>query len=240
MINLVITAFIMGAIGSLHCIGMCGPIALALPSVNDDHASRFWSTFLYNGGRIITYTCLGGVFGALGYTFHFFGLQQLLSVTLGVLIILLVLFPRSYYVKENPLGNTLKKVRAHLGNLFKKKQYRSIFFIGLLNGLLPCGLVYIAIAGAIASASVVKSSLFMAAFGCGTLPLMWSLSFFGGFMNIKFRSRIRSAYPYFALVVAILLILRGLDLKIPYVSPSLNNDHQVERIECHDDKQVFN
>ena len=234
MITVLIAAFIMGAIGSMHCVGMCGPIALSLPLVSNTHSSRFLSTLLYNIGRIITYAMLGAIFGVIGMTFKLFGFQQILSITLGALILFFIFFPKNYYAKKNFITNTLKKIRSLLGNLFLKRNYQSVFSIGLLNGLLPCGLVYIAIAGATETASAFKSSLFMAAFGLGTLPLMWTFSFFGSFISMGLRTGIKRLYPVFMFAVAVLLILRGLNLKIPYLSPSLNNSNNKERIDCHD------
>ena len=229
-----IAAFFIGAVGSIHCIGMCGPIALSLPVVSNNHASRFVSTFFYNAGRIITYATLGALFGAIGLTFKLFGFQQLLSIGLGILILFFIFFPKNYFARENVLTIGLNKMRFLLGNLFLKKNYRSVFSIGLLNGFLPCGLVYIAIAGATATASALNSSLFMVAFGLGTLPLMWTVSFFGSFINTGVRTRIKKLYPVFMVAVAVLLILRGLDLKIPYLSPSVNKVPERERISCHD------
>ena len=93
-----------------------------------------------------------------------------------------------------------------------------------------------ALAGAISTGSVINSSLFMAAFGLGTLPVMWSLAFFGGFINSRIRQRIKKLYPYLMAGMAVLLILRGLGLDIPYISPSLNNDTSTtqQTIDCHD------
>lgn len=233
MMTVLLAAFIMGGIGSMHCIGMCGPIALSLPIVSNIHASRFISTLLYNAGRVITYATLGALFGTIGMTFNLFGLQQLLSITLGILILFFIFFPKNYYARENIITITLTKVRRSLGGLFLKKNYRSVFSIGLLNGLLPCGLVYIAMAGAIATASVFKSSMFMMAFGLGTLPLMWALSFFGSAASIGIRTGIKKLYPVFMIIVAVLLILRGLDLNIPYLSPSMNDNNHGGGVECH-------
>lgn len=115
-----------------------------------------------------------------------------------------------------------EKIRAALGQLFFKKNYSSLFSIGLLNGLLPCGLVYMAAAGAVATGDVVNSVLFMAFFGLGTLPVMWSVAFFGNYVSIGLRQKIRKAYPYMMALMACLLILRGLGLGIPYVSPTVN------------------
>jgi len=226
----------MGGIGTMHCIGMCGPLALSLPVVNSSNTSRFFSTFLYNIGRVITYAVLGAFVGIAGSGFALFGYQQLLSVIIGVLIILFLVLPKRKFAKRNIILVFFEKIRSRLGNLFYRKNYRSVFFIGLLNGLLPCGLVYMAIAGAISTASVVKSSLFMAAFGLGTLPVMWSLAFFGGYINLKVRNNIKKLYPYIMFIMAVLLIVRGLGLGIPYVSPApASQQHATQQtIECHD------
>ena len=121
------------------------------------------------------------------------------------------------------------QIRSALGQLFLKKNYQSLFAIGLLNGLLPCGLIYMAVAGAIASADPFKSAFFMASFGLGTLPVMWSVSFFGNYIGIGLRQKIRRAYPVMMALMACLLIVRGLGLGIPYVSPAINNHtHEVQ------------
>ena len=236
MITLFITALIMGAVGTFHCIGMCGPLALALPVVTDNSTSRFFSTLLYNLGRVTTYSVLGAVFGIAGSSIAFFGYQQGLSITLGIIIIIFILLPKKAFAGQNVVMRIFEKLRASLGKLFIRKNYHSVYFIGLLNGLLPCGLVYLAIAGAVSTGSVLKSSLFMAAFGLGTLPVMWSIAFFGGFINIRVRQGIKKLYPYVMFAMAILLIIRGLGLNIPYLSPSVNNRNHVmdTYIECHD------
>ncbi len=236
MITLFITALIMGAVGTFHCIGMCGPLALALPVVTDNSTSRFFSTLLYNLGRVTTYSILGAFFGIAGSSIAFFGYQQGLSVTLGIVIIIFILLPKKIFARKNMLMRIFEKIRASLGKLFIRKNYHSVYFIGLLNGLLPCGLVYLAIAGAISTGSVLKSSLFMAAFGLGTLPVMWSIAFFGGFISIRVRQGIKKLYPYVMFAMAVLLIIRGLGLNIPYLSPSVSNRHHGmdPYIECHD------
>jgi len=234
MISLFITAFILGSLGSMHCIGMCGPLALSLPVVNSNVQSKLASALLYNNGRIVTYATLGALFGAIGRTFAIFGYQQWLSILLGVLIIIFLVLPRQskVFTKASILVRFFHKLRSYLGKLFIKKNYPSVFFIGLLNGLLPCGLVYMAIAGAVATASVIKSSIFMAFFGIGTLPMMWGVSFFGSFIKVSTRQKIRAAYPYVMLLMACLLIIRGLGLGIPYLSPA-NFDTVKNVIECH-------
>lgn len=228
-------AFTLGMMGSFHCIGMCGPLAFSLPLGNRSDIAKFGGTLLYNVGRIITYSILGLLFGLAGKSFSLFGFQQGLSIGVGVTILFFVLIPKKWLTTKtanNILADYSAKIRAALGGLFLKKTYRSLLAIGLLNGLLPCGLIYMAIAGAIAYADPAKSSFFMAAFGLGTLPVMWSVSFFGNYIGIGIRQKIRSAYPVMMALMACLLILRGLGLDIPYVSPVMNKDTR-EVQNCH-------
>lgn len=237
MMALLITALVMGGIGSLHCVGMCGPLALSLPVVATNNAGKMLYTLLYNLGRVVTYAALGAVLGIIGASFALVGFQQGLSIIAGSLIIIYLLWPRNKFMLagNSRLQTFFASLRNNLGKLFTQKKYHSVFFIGLLNGLLPCGLVYMAIAAAVSTASVVNSSLFMAAFGLGTLPLMWSLSFFGSYITVQRRLTIRKAYPYLMFAMACLLIVRGLGLGIPYLSPDINNSGNGinKGIECH-------
>ena len=233
MMQLFIIAFMIGIAGSFHCVGMCGPIALSLPLNNDDFFTKFTGALLYNTGRIVTYTFFGFVFGLIGRSFALFGFQQYLSVAAGLAIIIFVVIPKKYTAVNTRLSNSFfGKVRQSIGNLFSDKNRSSLFAIGLLNGLLPCGLVYMAITGAIASGDIIKSMVFMAAFGLGTLPVMWSVVFFGNYIGVPLRKKIRNAYPYLITLMACLLILRGLGLGIPYVSPKLMTENKEIRGCC--------
>lgn len=234
MIALITTAIILGALGSAHCIGMCGPIALSLPAVSENHYSKFMGALLYNAGRVITYACIGLLFGLAGKSFSLFGFQQILSVSLGVIIILFLIFPpeKNLLTQNKYIASFFTDIRNKIGILFTKRNYSSLFMIGLLNGLLPCGLVYLAIAGAVATGDPLKSSVFMASFGLGTLPLMWAVTFFGSFINLHTRKMLNKAYPYMMGIMACLLIIRGLGLNIPYISPAHSNETSTV-IECH-------
>ena len=239
MMVLLITALVMGAVGSLHCVGMCGPLAMALPVVAQSPPGRMLYTLLYNFGRVVTYAALGAVLGVLGASFALVGLQQALSIVAGLLILVFLLWPRGSWLvnSHKRVQQVFEILRKQLGELFFRKNYKSVFFIGLLNGLLPCGLVYMAVAGAVSTASVLKSSMFMAAFGLGTLPLMWSVAFFGSLAGIKTRASIRKAYPYLMFLMACLLIVRGLGLGIPFLSPDFSTANSTGAgIECHDIK----
>ena len=166
MITVMLAAFTMGLLGSFHCVGMCGPLALSLPLNNNSFWSKFSGGLLYNAGRIVTYSLFGLVFGIIGKSVALFGFQQWLSIILGVLIIFFVILPKrvTSFSKNNFVINYFEKIRSSLGKLFLKKNYSSLFSIGLLNGLLPCGLVYMAAAGAVATGDIVNSIFFMAFF----------------------------------------------------------------------------
>ncbi len=225
MLQLFFVAFIIGMVGSFHCVGMCGPLALALPLSSNSFAAKFFGAFIYNAGRIVTYSMFGLMFGLIGQTAALFNFQQWLSIITGALILLFIIIPKKYKMQTVASNRTtafFTGIRLKLGHLFTQKNKTSLFVIGLLNGLLPCGLVYMAVAGAIASGSIGNSILFMAAFGLGTLPIMWSIAFLGNYIGISFRQKIRRAYPYMMTVMACLLILRGMGLGIPYVSPKMN------------------
>ena len=224
MLQFFIVAFMMGIAGSFHCVGMCGPLALSLPLSNNSFLAKISGALLYNAGRVVTYSFFGLVFGLIGKTFAIFGFQQWLSIITGILIIGLIIIPKRFSGLLS--GSTfieffLRSIRASIGRLFSNKNQASLFAIGLLNGLLPCGLIYIAVAAAISTGDVQNSILFMAAFGLGTLPVMWSVVFFGNYIGLAIRKKIRSAYPYMMMLMACLLILRGMGLGIPYVSPKM-------------------
>ncbi len=225
MLELIIAGFTMGVIGSFHCMGMCGPLALSLPVNKDDFFSKFLGAFIYNAGRVVTYSVFGLLFGLIGKSIALFGFQQWLSILLGVLILLVFGLPRFFPAKfkqMNPNWAFVEDIRISIGKLFKSKTNSSLFTIGLLNGLLPCGLVYLAIVTAISTGAIGKSILFMICFGAGTLPMMWSIAFFGNFVGVAFRAKLRMLYPAMIILMGFLLILRGMGLGIPYLSPDVD------------------
>jgi sulfite exporter TauE/SafE len=225
MIGLFIAALSLGLLGSLHCVGMCGPIALALPIGQRDLVYKLSSILLYNVGRALTYASMGAILGLVSKSFSVFGLQQVLSVVLGSVIFFFILFhikTEAKIVSLKPIYQFMQKVKDKMAFLFQKKSLVSNFIIGLLNGLLPCGLVYMAMAGAITSGNAFNGALFMFFFGLGTMPAMIGVSFFANSISIRFRNEIRRVYPYLISCMAVLMILRGLNLGIPYVSPKLD------------------
>ncbi len=225
--DLILAAFIMGLAGSFHCVGMCGPIALALPLNRKSNLTKTTGILFYNMGRIATYVMLGIVLGFFGKGLKLAGILQYVSITIGVIIITSVLLPSllkkisftsQYYLKFN---NWLK---TKLGKYLTKKSNSSLFILGLLNGLLPCGLVWIAMVGSIAYGSISSGAQFMLFFGLGTLPMMFALPYFSSSISATFRTKMTKAIPYVMVLFGLLFILRGLNLDIPYISPALSED----------------
>jgi uncharacterized protein len=218
-----IQAIVIGLLGSFHCIGMCGPIALSLPLKGNRWSTKLASALLYNLGRIIVYSLLGFIFGLMGYGMSFWGIQRWISITAGVIMIFSVLFP--YLVRRiNASGFITKFLASYKSNFsrfFGVKSYYSIFAIGILNGFLPCGLVYIAIAGALVSNSAINGALYMMFFGLGTIPVMLLVALVGNVISLKLRNNIKKIIPVVIILIGLLFILRGLNLGIPYISPQL-------------------
>jgi len=219
---LYISALVLGLMGSFHCAGMCGPIAIALPLHGNSLSGKIFGGTLYNLGRTLTYGIMGAVFGLLGQGVAMMGFQQKVSVIMGSLMILSVLFPalfRNQYSMEKSWFSLVGKLKSSIGKMFSVRTFQSLFFIGMLNGLLPCGLVYMAIAGAIGTGSVLSGSLYMIMFGLGTLPMLLGITLAGNLMGLAFRKGINKVIPVLVILVGIFFVLRGLSLGIPYLSP---------------------
>jgi sulfite exporter TauE/SafE len=218
--TILITAFLLGLMGSLHCVGMCGPIALSLPLRGKSIGQKIWGSSLWSLGRIVTYSFMGALFGLIGAGFKFLGYQQIISIAIGVLMILSVILPTLF--KKITVGNSLSifnPVRKGMQRLFQEKNNRALFLIGIFNGLLPCGLVYLAIAGAIGTADLLLSVAYMALFGLGTLPMLLVISMLGNIVSQTIRKQINKVVPLVVILIGIIFILRGLSLGIPYLSP---------------------
>jgi hypothetical protein len=212
------TAFIMGLVGSLHCVGMCGPIALSLPYQGQHKWMAAGNVLLYNLGRVLTYTLLGLVIGLVGKGFFMAGFQSYVSIVLGVLLLLAALFSinmEAQLLKIPGIQKLNHWVQLQLGRLLRRQGWDRLFFIGMLNGLLPCGLVYMAVVGALTSSSMLDSALYMAGFGLGTLPLMMATALAGQFIKLEWRIRMRRLIPAFLVAFALLFILRGLNFDVP-------------------------
>jgi uncharacterized protein len=220
-LEMVSAALIFGFLTGFHCIGMCGPIAVALPLKSNTWFSRVSSALIYNTGRTITYSAMGLLFGLVGQGFRIAGLQQWLSITIGIAMILSVFFPLLFnsFAAKSPVFPLVNRVKSSLGLLFGKKTYSSLLMIGLLNGLLPCGPVYVAIGLSLAAGNAVNGMIYMALFGLGTIPIMLGLNLLGNFITAPMRKNMRRVVPVFIVIMGIWFLLKGLGLGVHFISP---------------------
>jgi uncharacterized protein len=218
------TAFLLGLAGSLHCAGMCGPLLCALPVVGQGRASFYAGRFLYNLGRIGMYGLLGLVFGALGKTLSIAGLQRWLSLAAGCAV-LIGLLASAKWSMNTPVWEAVALLKKAFARLLQRRSYGGLFALGALNGLLPCGLVYVASAGAVASGELWQGALYMLAFGAGTLPMMLGIGLVSLKLRQLFGQRARILIPVSVAMLGLLLVVRGLSLGIPYLSPDLSSGH---------------
>lgn len=212
------TAFTIGLFGSLHCVGMCGPIALAMPYGTQNRWQTIGKILLYNLGRTATYVLLGIIIGLLGEGIFLAGMQRWLSVFMGVGILVIAMFSinvESRLLKASGIGRFYFFVKSQLGKHLKNDSRLAFFQTGFLNGFLPCGLVYMAIIGAVTIGSIEGSALYMFLFGLGTIPLMLATVLLGHLVNFKVRNKIKKLYPVFLVGLAALLIFRGVQFDVP-------------------------
>lgn len=218
---MLLSAIIFGLLGSFHCVGMCGAIAFMLPVDRQNKVKQFFQIASYHLGRLLTYSIIGLLFGLLGKGFQLFGFQQQISIITGLLMILAIVVPnlfRKFKIGES-VATLVMKLKSALGKQLKSKKNNTFFTIGFLNGYLPCGLVYMAVLGAISTSNAIEGSLYMFLFGLGTVPLMSAVVYVGNFTNVVFRKRVQQIIPFVVVVIGVLFVLRGLGLDIPYISP---------------------
>ena len=215
---LFIPAFALGLFGSLHCAGMCGPLALALPASGGTRSALVAGRLAYNFGRIITYCLLGLLFGLIGKTLWLAGLQRGVSITLGVLLLAGLAASRKLALWR-PVTALVEQLKSRMSVLLRQRSLVSLALLGVLNGLLPCGLVYVACTGATATGGVIAGAQYMVFFGLGTVPMLLAIGLSRKLVPISLRLKLLKAVPVSVFFLAALLILRGLALNIPFVSP---------------------
>lgn len=235
MISILIAGFTLGFAGSLHCVGMCGPLSLALPTWHLRGPVKFLSLLLYQFGRIITYAAIGLIFGLAGRGIYIAGIQQWFSITLGLLVLLMAAM---YFVQQGHLHlpfftRFYQWVSKLIGRVIKTNPGLSGFLLlGMANGLLPCGMVYIALAATLSFYKVYHAVGFMAFFGAGTLPAMMLVGYGGQMINPGIKRLFRKSIPFFITATGIILILRGLNLGITFISPVLPSP-AAQAVICH-------
>ncbi|MDV2463557.1 cytochrome C biogenesis protein [Elizabethkingia anophelis] len=220
---LAISAIGLGFASGFHCIGMCGPIALSMGLTKQQQTNFYLQNLTYQFGRILTYTVLGAILGIIGEGFEMAGFQQVLTISVGIMLIIMALFSfggKDFASRIPFINNALLKVKINLGKLLQKAGYKSRFTTGLLNGLLPCGMVYMALTASLAAGGVWQGAAFMGIFGLGTFPFMFAVVLVGNLMNQALRIKVLKVIPIVMIILGGLFILRGMEIGIPYLSPA--------------------
>ena len=220
---MLLSAVILGLVSSLHCVGMCGPIAMMLPIDRQNKTRKTLQIIIYHLGRLSSYGILGLIFGLIGRSLYLAGIQQQLSIVIGIIIISVAVIPERIFARYNfskPIYRAISYIKSSLGKQFKKRSNKSIFTIGILNGFLPCGMVYVALFGALAMQNAFYGMLFMVLYGLGTVPLMSLVVYFSSFIKNSLGKNLSAVIPVTIVCIGVLFVLRGLGLDIPFVSPS--------------------
>mgnify|MGYP005750095553 FL=1 len=231
------TAIVLGFLGSFHCVGMCGPIALAVGGRTNQ--KFLWNKVLYNLGRSLTYSLLGLAVGALGFSLSLAGIQQGISIGMGLLVVLLSLSYKKadQFLSVPSLSGAVLWIKSKLNQYLKSGSKTAFFSTGLINGLLPCGMVYMALVVAMGMQSPWMGAAYMFFFGIGTIPLLMGLMVSGSFLSPVRRQQFQKAIPYVGILIGILMVVRGLGLGIPGFSPELAvfdyGTQQIEITMCH-------
>lgn len=206
-----VAALTLALAGSLHCFGMCGPIALTVGK-----------SYGYVFGRILSYSILGAIAGLGGDLLALGRYEQTISIVCGIAMMVFALLQITIHWNPFPtqlFHSATRPIRTALQRLLTTRSSAALFGIGVLNGFLPCGLVFSALFGAVSTSSAVRGALFMAVFGLGTVPVMASLAFGFSWLTTRFKTQYKLVMPVAALVVSGLVIMRGMGLGIPYLSP---------------------
>ncbi|MEM6396251.1 MAG: sulfite exporter TauE/SafE family protein [Bacteroidota bacterium] len=213
------TAFLLGIGGSLHCMSMCGPLVLAVPGLRADQGNQLTKLVVYHSGRVIVYALIGLIVGSLGWGLQLVNFQGTLAIATGLFIIGIALFKldfkRLFVSKASSASIWQRTINKYFSIYIKKDGWTATLVLGMLNGLIPCGLVYVAIISAVNVNAPLHGALYLLAFGLGTMPLLFATSIIGKrvFQYISFNKR----YLQQAVLVAVGLIFiwRGLNFNFP-------------------------
>lgn len=232
METIFIPAFILGVISNLHCLGMCGPIALAIPLNRSSKSAMLFGILQYHLGRVLVYAILGYIVGYIGMGIKLFGILQAISIIAGIGIIIYAWRNKLTFFK-NPFTSSLRHtslLSRSMGKIMRSESPLKLFLLGALNGLLPCGMVYTALITAVVLGTPLLSATSMLAFGLGTLPGLVAFSLFAQQLGNPIRSKINRYLPYLITVVGLLIVLRGMNLNIPYISPKVSFSEEKKEV----------
>lgn len=232
--------FIIGLFTSLHCVSMCGGINLSQcinynDTIDKGTLSTIKPAFLYNLGRVISYTIFGAIVGGIGSIISFTGwMQSLIQLIASIFMIIMGLNMLNIFPWLRKLNPRMPKIFA---KKFKSKNNNSPFFIGLLNGFMPCGPLQAMQIYAISTGSVTKGAISMFLFSLGTVPLMFGLGTLSSYMSKKFSNKIMKFGAILVIVLGFSMFNNALALSGINFSQGSENDSGV-KAEIQDNIQV--
>lgn len=204
-----VTAFLTGLISSVHCVGMCGPLVAALPLGRLPQQKRWRAVGLYHVGRLATYSGLGMLAGTLSLGLYLLNWQRPLAIGGGLLLLV-------SFIGRSGLPGRFRWpwLTNQVTNLFRRTLcqpgWPGFVGLGVLNGLLPCGFTYLALAGTLATTTPLMGAAYMLLFGVGTLPALLGINLVAGWVTVVGQKRLNRFLSVATLIVALLLIGRGL------------------------------
>ncbi len=212
---MVLTALIMGLTGSLHCVGMCSPLAMAVGNMS---ARTFLNRIIYNAGRIVTYGLLGLAIAGVGLAFPVSKFQNLVSILLGIILLLAGtgLMKVNIPILSRAIGTLTFTLKNIFTRFLNRKNFGSVFLLGTLNGILPCGLVWIALTYSFTLQSAMEGFSFMILFGIGTLPVMLGFTSVITQLLKRFNFNFRRITSAMLILSGILLIVRVFIVHLPH------------------------
>ena len=211
-----LTALVIGFAGSMHCLGMCSPLAMAVTSRN---RSAFINRALYNGGRISTYALMGALVSGLGAMLPLSKYQNIISIVMG-LTLLLIGVGAVREIRIPGLTWGIQRLTGGLKLLFaeylQRKNRGAIVMLGALNGLLPCGLTFIALTWCVSLRGPLDGFNFMLLFGAGTLPVMLGFTSIIPALARKLNWSLQKLTTTMLILSGCVLILRVFIIHIPH------------------------
>lgn len=239
--------FVVGLITSIHCVAMCGGINLSQcvsykqAEKNDGKLSKLKPSLMYNLGRVISYTIIGGLVGALGSAVSFSSTTKgIIGILAGLFMVIMGLNMLNIFPWLRKISPRMPKVLAKKINAGKKQ--RGPLIVGLLNGLMPCGPLQSMQLYALGTGSFLAGALSMLVFSIGTVPLMFGFGALGSLLNGKFTHKMMKVSAALVLILGIIMVNRGLNLSgvnlVAYAAPQSVSSENIAKVEG--DIQVIN
>ena len=232
--------FLVGLLTSVHCIAMCGGIALSQSVNTREDKGKFMPSFLYNAGRVASYTIIGGIVGGLGAVITPSGqFKGTIAIGAGIFMILLGLKMLNILQLPNLLGFRIPGLKPR--KISTSNPMRP-FIIGLFNGFMPCGPLQTMQLYALGTGSITKGALSMFFFSLGTVPLLYSFGAITSMINGRLSRNMMKISAALVMVLGIVMLNRGLALSGVAMDFGLakNLQSETKQVVMEDGKQIIN